>query len=489
MKVHLIRTKNFHATELRKVYELLYPHPGIMSFAISDKTILFDKDNFAWEEMFTEIENYRTAQAIPALEIIVVITKLKNENAWFSAPNPKGTNEIFIDGSEWENFIYAEAAYPIAYEVIANVLQRFMFKTWEDFESPLIHKTPIGCINDFCYWKPDITYKLRTADICSDCLSAMDELLPDKSMINQSIEIIESLRKGMLFSKMFQKSPDFEEHLPFVLAVTKRKIGMTQQAYTKLQLLIEHFDSIVRTTVVVFSHLLLNTDEVKELFKSKGLNEHPSLGHWVSALKQLIECNHRVNSNLELPKDIKQKLDRVYKLYESKYLVSLRNNVSHGYTAINEQLHISQFNEYSKTSTEVESILNPILKRLHYYQIVHVEILGQNKFKFRVLDFSGSNASFLEKEIETSFVDLNSIPQSNKIYVEKRMSMSNNTSSIVSKVWSFCNPLRDVGVGYGDYLEQLTYLLFLKMADEYSKPPHNRKLPIPKGIQLGKSNQ
>ncbi|MBV6474405.1 MAG: putative type I restriction enzymeP M protein [Saprospiraceae bacterium] len=58
--------------------------------------------------------------------------------------------------------------------------------------------------------------------------------------------------------------------------------------------------------------------------------------------------------------------------------------------------------------------------------------------------------------------------------------MSNNTSSIVSKVWSFCNPLRDVGVGYGDYLEQLTYLLFLKMADEYSKPPHSRKLPIPK---------
>jgi len=53
-----------------------------------------------------------------------------------------------------------------------------------------------------------------------------------------------------------------------------------------------------------------------------------------------------------------------------------------------------------------------------------------------------------------------------------------STSSIVSKVWSFCNPLRDVGVGYGDYLEQLTYLLFLKMADEYSKPPHNRNLTV-----------
>lgn len=39
--------------------------------------------------------------------------------------------------------------------------------------------------------------------------------------------------------------------------------------------------------------------------------------------------------------------------------------------------------------------------------------------------------------------------------------------------------LRDDGVGYGDYLEQLTYLLFLKMADEYSKPPYSRLLPIP----------
>lgn len=54
------------------------------------------------------------------------------------------------------------------------------------------------------------------------------------------------------------------------------------------------------------------------------------------------------------------------------------------------------------------------------------------------------------------------------------------TSAIVSKVWAFCNTLRDDGVGYGDYLEQLTYLLFLEMAHEYSQPPHNRKLNIPK---------
>jgi len=54
-----------------------------------------------------------------------------------------------------------------------------------------------------------------------------------------------------------------------------------------------------------------------------------------------------------------------------------------------------------------------------------------------------------------------------------------NTSSIIAKVWSYCNALRDDGVGYGDYLEQLTYMIFLKMADEYSQPPHNRQIGLP----------
>jgi len=54
-----------------------------------------------------------------------------------------------------------------------------------------------------------------------------------------------------------------------------------------------------------------------------------------------------------------------------------------------------------------------------------------------------------------------------------------NTESIVSKVWSFCTTLRDDGVGYGDYLEQLTYLIFLKMAEEYGQPPYNRDVGIP----------
>jgi len=55
-----------------------------------------------------------------------------------------------------------------------------------------------------------------------------------------------------------------------------------------------------------------------------------------------------------------------------------------------------------------------------------------------------------------------------------------NESSLISKIWNFANVLRDDGVGYGDYLEQITYLLFLKMADEMSKPPYDKKLHFPR---------
>ena len=39
-------------------------------------------------------------------------------------------------------------------------------------------------------------------------------------------------------------------------------------------------------------------------------------------------------------------------------------------------------------------------------------------------------------------------------------------SEVVGKLWGFCNTLRHDGIGYGDYIEQLTYLLFLKIAQE-----------------------
>lgn len=60
--------------------------------------------------------------------------------------------------------------------------------------------------------------------------------------------------------------------------------------------------------------------------------------------------------------------------------------------------------------------------------------------------------------------------------------MATESTALVQKLWNYCNVLRDDGVSYGDYVEQLTYLLFLKMVDEQTKPPYNKPSKVPKDL-------
>jgi type I restriction enzyme M protein len=55
-------------------------------------------------------------------------------------------------------------------------------------------------------------------------------------------------------------------------------------------------------------------------------------------------------------------------------------------------------------------------------------------------------------------------------------------NGLVQRLWNYCNVLRDDGLSYGDYLEQLTFLLFLKMADEQTRPPFNRPPIVPEEL-------
>lgn len=59
--------------------------------------------------------------------------------------------------------------------------------------------------------------------------------------------------------------------------------------------------------------------------------------------------------------------------------------------------------------------------------------------------------------------------------------MSSESPALVQKIWNYCDILRDGGISYGDYVDQLTSLLFLKMRDEQTKPPYNEKRIVPEG--------
>jgi type I restriction enzyme M protein len=57
-----------------------------------------------------------------------------------------------------------------------------------------------------------------------------------------------------------------------------------------------------------------------------------------------------------------------------------------------------------------------------------------------------------------------------------------DTQQIVNKAWNFAHVLRDDGLSYMAYTEQITFLLFLKMTDEQNKPPYNRDPIVPEDL-------
>lgn len=68
------------------------------------------------------------------------------------------------------------------------------------------------------------------------------------------------------------------------------------------------------------------------------------------------------------------------------------------------------------------------------------------------------------------------------MFIIKVNYMNEISDTIIQRLWSYCGVLRDDGVSYNDYVEQLTYLLFVKMVDEQSKPPIKQESEIPQGL-------
>jgi type I restriction enzyme M protein len=64
---------------------------------------------------------------------------------------------------------------------------------------------------------------------------------------------------------------------------------------------------------------------------------------------------------------------------------------------------------------------------------------------------------------------------------------SPTAGQIGTRVWSYAGVLKDDGLSYMGYVEQLTFLLFLKMADELTQPPYKQANRIPQGKKNGKT--
>ena len=234
MNIHLLRSAEYDAQKFWEVYNLLKNYPGPMNFKtieneveIQDDEILVEdfelkkfntqiecsmymRESFStpkievvkWNDFFKKCKVYRHKHDIGDNEFVVILTEYTNELNWFAAANPEGGNDIFVQTKFWDYFVGSDQRYPVAYHIVTLILKKMMFQDYSDLNNHW-HKTPKGCMMDFCENKTDIALKLRTGDICPKCLQLIHERKVEHTLVKQVFSVLENIRKQMLFKDRF----------------------------------------------------------------------------------------------------------------------------------------------------------------------------------------------------------------------------------------------------------------------------------------------
>ncbi|MEZ4823162.1 MAG: hypothetical protein R2942_12390 [Ignavibacteria bacterium] len=169
---------NDHEFDKKDFYFLnydLYPHHNF-KFDSDKKKKTFIKElgyPLSLEELFSLCDSFRKRYRIRKNDFVVLITNRFNSLNWFSHCN--ADKNAFIHAAEWEKFyINAYHKYPVAYQVIENVLEPYgsgitgRYNEYVSLSCKRMH-------NDFCKDKREVILKLRTADICGSCFKRIEE--------------------------------------------------------------------------------------------------------------------------------------------------------------------------------------------------------------------------------------------------------------------------------------------------------------------------
>ncbi|HPS26865.1 MAG TPA: hypothetical protein PK269_04580 [Bacteroidales bacterium] len=209
MKVHLIKTPEYDEISYWDVLEVLASPAGPLNFdarAYEFNTAQFPflkNKRLSWEDLFGLCSFYRKTFSIPSHDFIILLTDLKNDLNFFSFYDEH--RNAFVQTSGWEHIINAPQKFPVAYQVVANIL-RILMKMPPGLPDHWFHTYTIGCMNDLCANKKEIIIKLRTGDICNECLCKMKEARMDEEIIDHAIGLFEIIRKQLLFVQGFSRN-------------------------------------------------------------------------------------------------------------------------------------------------------------------------------------------------------------------------------------------------------------------------------------------
>ncbi|SVD69714.1 uncharacterized protein METZ01_LOCUS422568, partial [marine metagenome] len=156
MKIVLARTIGVPEQLLHAVHSELQSVDGPLKFSVNLEESLSLEDGHSPEVFFNALKKHRADSGIPPEDYLCALTERANEDNWFSEFDEAEAN-IFIHTEGWE-FVMLDTCpseIPVAYQVLANFLQREVYGSSHKWYEAC-HKDSIGCINDLCGYKPDV---------------------------------------------------------------------------------------------------------------------------------------------------------------------------------------------------------------------------------------------------------------------------------------------------------------------------------------------
>jgi hypothetical protein len=205
MNIHVLHTAEIPTARVDEIKKHLTAVNGPMKFTFhraggggsgNPRGLLFS-------ELFAHSNECRVQGNIPEDEFVLTLTDHPNEGNYFASLQPGHMRNGFVHSGDWQNFINSDPAIPAAFTILNLVLLGMMVKDHDDL-GKVTHEMPIGCINDFCSNKRDVAFKLRTADICNDCIDRMIQARISPLKIDQSLRLLENMRKEMTYNNHFR---------------------------------------------------------------------------------------------------------------------------------------------------------------------------------------------------------------------------------------------------------------------------------------------
>jgi hypothetical protein len=216
MNVHIIRDEHCPLAVYQNVFDKLSKSIGVVRFVKSkdDALIQDDMDDMfdekerklinkyhflSFSQLYDICENYRKKHNIDTNDHVFLLSGANNYQNWFSNMDHE-RNNYFVQVTEWELFFGTEieVSFILCYQVMAWLLKRKLFSS-EAEVMDAVHTKARGCMMDFCQNKRDITLKIRTADLCPDCLNIIKSKDVPLNFLNQVFSLWEEIRKNIAF--------------------------------------------------------------------------------------------------------------------------------------------------------------------------------------------------------------------------------------------------------------------------------------------------